>query len=44
MGTEVSYVPAYERTQLVPVEELRKKKYTDASKVYDEEIGDEVSL
>ncbi|KAI9260770.1 Gar1/Naf1 RNA binding region-domain-containing protein [Phascolomyces articulosus] len=42
VGAQVSYVPMYERTKLVPVEELRKKTYTDASNAYDEEISDEV--
>ncbi|KAI8147278.1 Gar1/Naf1 RNA binding region-domain-containing protein [Fennellomyces sp. T-0311] len=41
LGAEISFVPSYERTQLVSVEELKKRKYTDASNVYDEEIRDE---
>ncbi|KAI7853501.1 Gar1/Naf1 RNA binding region-domain-containing protein [Circinella umbellata] len=40
VGTKVFYVPMYERTKLVPVEELRKKKYTDASNAFDEEISE----
>ena len=43
VGTKVFYVPMYERTKLVPVEELRKKKYTDASNAFDEEISEGVS-
>ncbi|KAI9482509.1 Gar1/Naf1 RNA binding region-domain-containing protein [Zychaea mexicana] len=41
VGASVSYVPTYERTRMLPVDELRKQKFTDASNVYDEEIADE---
>ncbi|KAI9316421.1 Gar1/Naf1 RNA binding region-domain-containing protein [Dichotomocladium elegans] len=39
VGSEVFFVPDYERTKVVPTEELRKMKYTDASNMYDEEIS-----
>ncbi|GAA5800774.1 hypothetical protein HPULCUR_006212 [Helicostylum pulchrum] len=41
VGTSVYYVPAYQKTQIVETETLKKIKGTDASNVYDEEIDEE---
>lgn len=41
IGASVYYVPAYEKTQIVQTETLRKIKGTDASNVYDEELGED---
>ncbi|ORZ11490.1 Gar1/Naf1 RNA binding region-domain-containing protein [Absidia repens] len=38
-GAAIGYVPSYERTQLVQVEQLKLIKGTDASNQYDEEVG-----
>jgi rRNA processing protein Gar1 len=43
-GAPIGYVPAYERTQLVQVEQLKLMKGTDASNQYDEEAGVDVSI
>ncbi|KAG2200356.1 hypothetical protein INT47_002270 [Mucor saturninus] len=41
IGASVYYVPTYQKTQIVETEALRKIKGTDASNVYDEEVGEE---
>lgn len=41
IGASVYYVPTYQKTQIVETEALKKIKGTDASNVYDEEIGEE---
>lgn len=44
VGQEVYFVPSYQKTQIVETEKLRKLKGTDASNVYDEEVGEDVSF
>lgn len=44
VNARIYFVPSYQRTKLVHVDELKKMKFTDASNVYDEEIGSEVVL
>lgn len=41
IGAAVYYVPSYQKTQIVETEALRKIKGTDASNVYDEEVGED---
>lgn len=43
VGQDVYFVPSYQKTQIVETEKLRKIKGTDASNVYDEEVGEDVS-
>lgn len=38
VGSRVFYVPSYNKSALVQVEELKKMKYTDASNAFDEEV------
>ncbi|OAD04184.1 hypothetical protein MUCCIDRAFT_37049 [Mucor lusitanicus CBS 277.49] len=44
VGQDVYFVPSYQKTQIVETEKLRKIKGTDASNVYDEEVGEDVGL
>jgi rRNA processing protein Gar1 len=41
LGASVYYVPSYQKTQIVETEALKKFKGTDASNVYDEEVGED---
>lgn len=41
VGQDVYFVPSYQKTQIVETEKLRKIKGTDASNVYDEEVGED---
>ncbi|KAL7328435.1 hypothetical protein PS15p_206705 [Mucor circinelloides] len=41
VGQDVYFVPSYQKTQIVETEKLRKMKGTDASNVYDEEVGED---
>ena len=41
VGASVFYVPSYQKTQIVETEALKKIKGTDASNVYDEEVGED---
>ncbi|KAI8646298.1 Gar1/Naf1 RNA binding region-domain-containing protein [Parasitella parasitica] len=41
IGQEVYFVPSYQKTQIVETEKLRRMKGTDASNVYDEEVGED---
>lgn len=43
IGAPVYYVPSYSRTQVVPTDELKRQKGTDASNIFDEEISESVS-
>ncbi|CDH48446.1 hypothetical protein RO3G_06884 [Lichtheimia corymbifera JMRC:FSU:9682] len=40
VGAPVYYVPSYSRTQVVPTDELKRQKGTDASNAFDEEINE----
>ncbi|OBZ86130.1 H/ACA ribonucleoprotein complex non-core subunit NAF1 [Choanephora cucurbitarum] len=41
VGAPVFYVPSYQKTHLVEVETLKRMKGSDASNMYDEEVGEE---
>lgn len=41
VGASVYYVPTYQKTQIVETEVLRKMKGTDASNLFDEEVGED---
>lgn len=41
IGAPVYYVPSYQKTQIVETETLRKMKGTDASNIFDEEVGED---
>lgn len=43
VGATVYYVPSYSRTQVVPTDQLKLQKGTDASNAFDEEINESVS-
>ncbi|KAI7883583.1 NAF1-domain-containing protein [Lichtheimia hyalospora FSU 10163] len=40
IGAPVYYVPSYGRTQVVPTDELKRQKGTDASNIFDEEVSE----